>query len=925
MKEKLQDRYNQILLFFTIFICILVFRLFVLTIVQGEEWEKLSDEIRIKKIPIAAQRGEIRDRYGRILAGSQPSFTVQIIKNELIDEKINEVAIKLLNILIKNGEKFNDNFPIKIEDQQFYYTFDKEIDEWLSQHGMKGLRNAEEAFQFLRNTLGIDPNLDMYEAQLEMQEKHGIYPPISVKNLKFTAEMQKEHFLESYHLSKDLTAEEAFKALREKFKIPENYTNEDARKVLLIRNELQEQGYRQYQPVKIALDVSAKTVAEIEEKGLELPGVNIEVEPTRYYPNQNLASHVLGYLGKISDVDKEKYVNELGYSPNDLIGKDGLERTYEKELKGKDGAKYVEVDAYGRLIRVLEEEKPIKGKDLYLTIDAKLQKVAEDALKQALQQIQVGGTFESKWGNYNYGESFKNATSGTVVALDAKTGEVLALANEPSFDPNLFATGISSKDWRELQDQNPRDPLSPVPLYNIAIRTAVQPGSTYKMVTALAGLESGLPPTYKMYDGGAIRLGGRSFGCWLWNSSKRSHGWVDLYRALEVSCNYYFYNLATGWDHHKNIPLPVSMNVDKLLSYTKMLGLGEPTGIELSESAYGVPDPKAKLGTIKTLLGNHLKTYAKTYFKQNITSNKEQVEKRIEEIVGWAEENPSRKTLIERLQKMDVKEEQVEPLADLVKFTYFNQAKWSKGDTFNLSIGQGSHAYTPIQMANYIATLANGGYKNKVTLVKKLGSEESSEEKTASKDSRIPLKNYENLKHVLKGMRDVTQGAEGTGRSVFSNFPVEVAAKTGTAEKSGKIQPKDEAEYLKAYFRTWQRISPNLTLDAVEQKAEKMMKENKSAYPNKGLAMREAIKELSNGKITNAILDQFKDNYDNFAWFVSFAPYDDPQIVVVSLIFQGGHGGYAAPIAREVIAEYLGLNEDDQNYQKVNLKNTLTD
>ncbi|HHY91320.1 MAG TPA: penicillin-binding protein, partial [Clostridiales bacterium] len=105
MKEKLQDRYNQILLFFTVFICILGVRLFILTIVQGEEWEKLSDEIRIKKIPIAAQRGEIRDRYGRLLAGSKPSFTVQILKNELIDEKINEVALKLLNIFIKNGEK----------------------------------------------------------------------------------------------------------------------------------------------------------------------------------------------------------------------------------------------------------------------------------------------------------------------------------------------------------------------------------------------------------------------------------------------------------------------------------------------------------------------------------------------------------------------------------------------------------------------------------------------------------------------------------------------------------------------------------------------------------------------------------------------------------------------------------------------------
>lgn len=273
---------------------------------------------------------------------------------------------------------------------------------------------------------------------------------------------------------------------------------------------------------------------------------------------------------------------------------------------------------------------------------------------------------------------------------------------------------------------------------------------------------------------------------------------------------------------------------------------------------------------------------------------------------------------------MGVKEDQIEEMTDLIKFTYFNQAKWSKGDTFNLAIGQGSHAYTPIQMANYIATISNGGYKNKVSVIKKLGTDRMSISKYPKKDTKIPLKSYGNLKHIVKGMENVTQGEQGTGRSVFARFPIKVAAKTGTAEKSGKIQPKDEVKYLKSHFGTWQRISANLTLSSVEKKTEEIMKKNKNSYQNRGLAMREAIKELSNGKITNTILDQFKDNYDNFAWFVSFAPYDDPEIVVVSLLFQGGHGGYAAPIAREVIAEYFGLNEDNQEYNKINLENTLT-
>ncbi|TCO79983.1 penicillin-binding transpeptidase domain-containing protein [Marinisporobacter balticus] len=919
MFEKLKDRHNQMIVFFAMFISILVLRLFSLTIVEGEKYKKKAEETIMRKIPISAPRGEIRDRYGRPLAVNKPSFTVQIMKNELIDEKINEVSVKLLNILENNGEEYNDNFPIKVENNQFYYTFDKEIEEWIytNEHLLKeenvDIQNAEDVFNRLKKNLEIDTK-DAFEAQKKMQSK-GIYPPISVKTMKFIPEMKKENFLKGYDLDEKLSAKEAFNALREDFKISSDYSNEDARKILAIRNELKEQGYRKYLPVKIALNVSDKTVVAIEEKSMELPGVNVEVEPIRYYPNDEQAAQIIGYLGKISDNEREKFTKELGYLPNDLIGKDGLERAYENNLKGKDGAKYVEVDAIGRLVNVLREEKPQKGETIHLTIDANLQKVAEEALERALKQIQVGGTFKSKWGDYKY-SAFKHATSGAVVALDVNTGEVLAMANYPSFNPNLFTTGISSKDWESVQDNNPRDPLSPLPLYNVATKTAVQPGSIFKMITGLAAIEQGLDPKQKLYDGGYIKLGAKSFGCWIWNEYHGNHGWVDLYKALEVSCNYYFYDVSTGWDYYKNKPLNISMNVDKILEYAKMFGLGQSTGIEISESAYGVPNPKKKMEATKSLLKRELERTAKEYFKKEILSDKAALENQIQQIIGWIDENPSRGALIGRVSKLGVKEEKIEPLVDVVKFSYFNQAKWTKGDTFNLSIGQGQHTYTPLQMARYMATLVNGGYNNEAHVVKKVGNEKTSDNNGKHESIRIPLKNYQNLDHVRKGMEQAGEGDHGTARTIFKNFPIKVAAKTGTAERSGKIQLKDEDEivYLKKYLG---RIAPYMNWADVEKKA----KEYSEKYIYESLAMRKAIKDLSNGKITDKVLDQFKDDYDNFAWFVSYAPSDDPQIAVVSLIFQGGHGGYAGPVAREIIAEYLGLNKE---YDKIELKNTLT-
>ncbi|MCT4594948.1 MAG: penicillin-binding transpeptidase domain-containing protein [Anaeromicrobium sp.] len=917
MIDKLKDRHNQMMLFFTIFIVILIGRMFILTIVQGEEYKNKADQKRIKKIPISAKRGEILDRYGRLLATNKASFTVQIMKNELIDEQINDISIKLLNILQKNDEKYNDNLPIIYENGEFYYTYDKEIHEWLNKNKylfeggeIPKKIDAKEVFEAIKLNLGIDGELDPYESQRIMQSDYNVYPPISVRNMKFIQTMKKEQFLQKYTLEEDLNAKDAFNKLKEKFKIPKEYSIDDTRKILIVRNELKDQGYRQYQPVEMAVNVKQETIVEIEEHSMDLPGVNIEVEPIRYYPSDNLGAHILGYLSKISDADRAKYNKKTGYKTTDLIGKSGIERKFEKELKGVDGAKYVEVDVYGRLVDTLRVQSPQKGKDVYLTIDKDLQMVAEKSLKKALEQIQVGGTFKSEFGDYKYRDAFRNATSGAVVALDAKTGEVLALANYPSYNPNLFTTGILQKDWSKLQDQNPRDPLSPVPLYNIATRTAVQPGSIFKMLTGLAAIEDGLDPSYKLYDGGFIKLGNKSYGCWLWNDYKRSHGWVDLYKALEVSCNYYFYDISTSWDYYKNRPLPIGVDVNEVLRYAELFGLGEKTGIEISELAYGVPNPRQKMETTKNSLRRMLNRRKKDFFSDELLGNQELLKSQIETIVNWIEENPSRGKLLRMVGELNLIEGKEEKLVDTIKYSYFNQGKWTKGDTFNLSIGQGQHAYTPIQMARYMSGLVNGGYKNNVTLIRRLGDEETEEKEK----QEIDLKNKKNLDEIKKGMLQATQGEQGTGRTVFKHFPIKVGAKTGTAQKSGKIQPKDEVDYIKKYLN---RIAPYISFETLKEK----VKEYRNEYPNEGQAMRRALMDLSGGRVTSESIDRFKEDYDNFAWFVSYAPAQKPEIVVVALVFQGGHGGYASPIARDIYAEYFGLDRENDKFQ---FKNAFT-
>ncbi len=904
-------RNNQILALFMIMMAILGIRLFALTVLEGKQWEEAASSISIKSINTSAPRGEILDRYGRVLAGNVPSFTVQFSAGDLSDEQINQVAQNLIRVLENNGDTYFDNFPIKMENGSFYYTYQKDIEDWLQTQVMPITFTAEQAFAEIRTRQNIDERLDKYDAQTELQNVYNIFPPISVKNMKFLEEMDKESFLQRYYLDISLTAEEAFQALREKFEISAVMSDEEARKIMVVRNELSSQGYRKYMPAKIASNVSDKTIVILEETNSNLPGVEVVAESIRYYPNGNTSAHVLGYLGKISESNKAYYVDEMGYKSTDMVGQEGIEKAFESSLKGSDGTKNVEVNAFGELVRVINETEPEKGKDVYLTIDLELQKTAEDALKQALTEIQRGGTFQSQWGNFKYGTAYPNANVGAVVALDVETGDVLAMASYPDYDPNLFATGISKDAWNSLQAENPRDPLSPLPLYNVAARSAVQPGSIFKMVTATAALESGLDPERKLYDGGAVTLGNKTYACLIWNRTRGSHGYVNLAEALEVSCNYYFFDIATGRDFYKKTSLGLKepMNIEKIMSFAQQYGLGLPTGIEIPETVIPVPSQERKLAQIKTLLKNVLYGRAEMYFEKNIIDDKDKLDDNIMTIVGWTEENPTRNELISRLGKIGIKEDMIETVADLCKFTYFNQANWSTGDELNISIGQGENAYTPLQMVNYVATIGNGGTHNTVSLIKAIEGKGTIEKEEGTK---IDISNPAELKEIIKGMKLVATGSKGSLKGTFGSFPVQVAAKSGTAERAGKINPPDEVEYIKEYLP---KISGSLSWSAVEAEMERLLKEYPDIYSTKNYAVRQAVINLSNGKVTAAKIDAYKSGYDPFAWVMTLAPADDPKIAVGVLLFQGGTSTYAAPVAREVIGKYLQLDKVYHDYE----------
>ncbi len=394
--------------------------------------------------------------------------------------------------------------------------------------------------------------------------------PIKIEPFEFTlAGDSLSNWKKNNDINVDSNAEEAFYKFKDKYKI-KNENISEVRKIMAIRYAIVKEGYSSTKSLTIAKDIPREAVAEFTESGDEFPGINISVQPVRKYKEGNLASHILGYAHKISN-DEYKNKKDI-YDQNDIIGKSGIEAVFEEYLRGKKGTKQIDMAVDGTITAEVVEKEAVAGSNVILTIDSKLQKITEDALRDNIEKIKSGG----------FGKAYE-AKGGSCVVMNVKTGEVLAMASYPDYNPQSFADGISNEEWQGyLQNTS-------YPLLNKAIQSAYEPGSIFKMVTAIAGLESGnITLTEKINDTGQYIKYGEKRNCWYYTDYHRGHGYLNVIGAIEKSCNYFFYEAADR------------MGIDTLDKYASYFGLGKKTGIELPSETAGTLASKEYVKSINS-------------------------------------------------------------------------------------------------------------------------------------------------------------------------------------------------------------------------------------------------------------------------------------------------------------------------------------
>ena len=375
--------------------------------------------------------------------------------------------------------------------------------------------------------------------------------PIKVEPFEFSEEdedYQKEWKREN-NLDENYSAEQVFNALKEKYEISEEDVN-TARKIMAIRYEISSKGYSSTRSVTIARDISNTSAVQIREQNAKLAGINVVTEPTVAYTSGNLASHILGYVGAISE--EEYSTRKDTYRNDDVIGKDGVQKVFEEYLKGTDGIKQVDMTVDGAITSEYISEEAVAGSDVVLTIDANLQKVAEEALEKNIKDIANG----------KYGEG-NDADAGAVVVMNVNTGEILAMASYPDYNPERYS-----------EEYDPNDETGKY--YNRAIRSIYAPGSTFKMVVASAALDTGEITTKTRINDNGVYPYGDGQACWYYRSYGVGHGYLNLTQAIKYSCNYFFYDLG------------YRMGIDTIADYAGRYGLGKRTGVELMGESSGI-------------------------------------------------------------------------------------------------------------------------------------------------------------------------------------------------------------------------------------------------------------------------------------------------------------------------------------------------
>ena len=809
MKKKFIGRYRFLAVFIAVLFAVLIVQLYNLQIRDYEENAASAESKKTKTITSQGQRGTIMDVNSLTLAYDKQIYNIQFYRDPNEGKSAiagyTQAIVDVIDIVEKNGGTLDTSFSLK-------------------QDEMTGL------WVFVWN------NSRYTQAQQDAREK-----------------MWRSNFYVS-----SVDQQELFSRLCSSYQIPEELSTEKKIQVLGVWETMQNNAFLS-QPVTIASNVSWETVIEVEAKALTLDGISVSVSSTRVYPNNTLACHVIGYIGRIQNYDTyyESY-QPKGYSMSDLIGLDGVEKTMEDWLTPnttqRKGKRIVEIDRYGAISRTLSTTEATDGNNIKLTIDSNLQRVAEQALAENIEEIrntQEDLLNSDSWLDTNKevlqgttrdfeSNPIKLAEKGAVVVVDMK-GRVLALASYPPYDPNAFIVGGDAAADILLDSRNP--------LVNYAIGSRDTPGSIFKMVTAMAGLMNGqLSLTETISDEGRFTKYDSTNPPRCWVNQKR----LDLHKdqtvqlGLSHSCNYFFYTVGSR----------LYENTDNQLYKTAALyGLTTKTGIDLPGELQGYVGSQTTLydknkaisaaeqatwrpSIVFNNIKKHLISVGEDY---GMTFEEAKLNKCVKRLMDMAVDYnqgdwlPEIRTIL--MEELDMPRELVY-LQIVAGDTYImlNEIKWGGSEAIMCAVGQSITAVTPVAVARYVAAIANGGEVYDLRLIDSIISPEgeviSQSSPILASELDCPEEYLQAIREGMKGVVDPEGG--GTATKYFSDFSYkdEIGAKTGTAEKTDI-------------------------------------------------------------------------DLENNAWMVAFAPYDDPEIAVVVYIPNGYSGAHCSPTIRDVLEYYL--------------------
>ena len=682
--------------------------LYKLQIIEGAAYYEESQNSLTSYPSVTAARGNILDRYGRVLVSNRECYNLKISDTRLFSDEVedpNTVILQMINLVEAAGETYTDDLPITLE------------------------------------------------------------PPFEYTNMTDIQRTLLDAYLKAKGLDEDTTAVELMSYFRTRYEIANSYTAEEMRKIASVRYA-----------VNVRYEINTNSYIFVEDASIDLISdlmgvvgnvVEVETSYVREYSTQ-YAAHILGYVQAMSEEDMAKYRPEdenSGYDYDTKVGRDGVEAAFEDWLHGTNGEARVKRTANGTVTSTVYLEDPVPGNHVYLTIDIQLQEQVERILETGIYELQIERNDDNAEAvaEGRLDEVREDIQGGAIVVVDVKTGEPLAIASYPTYD---LATII--EDYADLLEAD-YDPL-----FNRALMGAYAPGSTFKPCTAIAGLTENIINTETQIECTGIFTKYESQGyapaCWIYTQmdGQLTHGYDNVTEALKDSCNIFFYTVADD------------LGIRKLMEYAEDFGLGESTGIELTETTGNMSNPD-----------NHLNY----------------------DVDGWVD-----------------------------------------GDTVQAGIGQSDSMFTPLQIAEYCAAIANGGTRHSAALLKSVRSYDYSRQLYQNKTevlSTVDSADY-NWAAVQRGMylmaNDITSSSNTVyytlGNYGYNGVSLPVAAKTGTSQ-------------------------------------------------------------LGEGKTNNAI-------------FMCYAPFDDPEIAVAIVVERGLSGANLSRMARNVLDAYFSLGSISNTAEREN-------